>query len=348
MQDAALESVAGVLFPEITAAARALPARRHSANPEAYEAYVKARFLWNQRTGEGLHQSILLFEQAIAKDPRYAQAYVGLAEAYAFDGVRWREAETTARKAFELDPTLGEAHAAIGFIRLFWEWDWEAAEREFRLAISLAPSYATAHQWYAIYLAATGRALEAQEEMRQALELDPFSLPINADQSQLSYFTQQYDQVIEQCRKILALDPDFINAHVYLYQAYTLKGRADEAIDEYFKLQKLAGSSQAFFQNDEVLLRKAYAELGLRGFWQAKIACLLDDSSPDHHALAEYYALLGEKEAALEHLSLAYQGRAFGLVFIKVDPVFSDFYGDPRFQQLAERICSTVRRHADK
>lgn len=183
LQDAALAGMTEVLFPEMAASVRALPARRQTASPEAYEAYVKGRFLWNQRTGEGLHQSTLLFEQAVAKDPRYAQAYIGLAEAYAFDGVRWRQAEAMARKALELDHEMGAAHAAIGFVRMFWEWEWKAAGEEFRAAISLAPSYATGHQWYAIYLAVTGQALEAQEEIRQALALDPFSLPINADQA---------------------------------------------------------------------------------------------------------------------------------------------------------------------
>jgi DNA-binding winged helix-turn-helix (wHTH) protein/TolB-like protein/Tfp pilus assembly protein PilF len=348
LQDAALASLAGVLLPDSSPSARALPARRQLAQPEAYEAYVKARYLWNQRTGEGLHQSILLFEQAVAKDPGYAPALIGLAEAYAFDGIRWREAEAIARKALELDQSSGEAHAAIGFVRMFWEWDWEAAEREFRRALNLVPHYATARQWYALYLALTGRMLEAQEELRRALELDPFSLPINADQAQLFCFTGQYDRAVEQSRKTLALDPDFINARVCLYQTYTLMGRHDEAIDEYFKLQALAGSSQAFFRGQETALRKAYAESGFRGFWQTKIAGLLDDSSPNHHALARYYALLGEKEAALEHLALAYRERAFGLAYIKVEPAFSDLSGDRRFQELVERIFSAASRREGK
>lgn len=156
------------------------------------------------------------------------------------------------------------------------------------------------------------------------------------------YFKQQYDQAIEQSRKTLALDPDFINAHICLYLAYTMKGKYDEAIDEYFKLQRLTGTSQSFFRGHEAALRKAYAKSGIRGFWQTKITRLLDDPSPNRRDLAPYYALLGEKEAALAHLSRAYQGRAFGLASIKTDPIFSSLYGDPRFQQLAERICSVA------
>jgi DNA-binding winged helix-turn-helix (wHTH) protein/TolB-like protein/Tfp pilus assembly protein PilF len=344
LQDAALVDLAGVLLPDSSPSARVLPARRHPAQPEAYEAYVTARHLWNQRTGEGLHRSMLLFEQAVAKDPSYAPAYIGLAEACAFDGARWREVETIARKALELDRGSGEAHAAIGFVRMFWQWDWEAAEREFRRAISLAPHYATARQWYATHLAATGRMLEAQEELRRALELDPFSLSINADQAQLLYFTRRYDQAVEQCRKVLALDPDFINARVCLYQNYTLMGRHGEAIDEYFKLQALAGSSQAFFRGEETALQKAYAESGIRGFWQTKIAGVLNDQSPNHHAAARYYALLGEKELALKHLAQAYRKRDFALAYIRVEPAFGEMSGDPRFHQLGERIFSKAKR----
>lgn len=338
LQDAVLADLAGVLLPDLSASARALPARRHPVQPDAYETYVKARYLWNQRTGEGLHQSILLFEQAVAKDPRYAPAYIGLAEACAFDGACWRDVEAIARKALELDQGSGEAHAAIGFVRMFWQWDWDGAQREFRRAISLAPHYATARQWYATHLALTGRILEAQEELRLALELDPFSLSINADQAQLLYFTRRYDQAVEQCRKVLALDPDFINAHVCLYQTYTLMGRHNEAIDEYFKLQALAGSSQAFFRSQETALRKAYAESGIRGFWQTRIAGLLDDRSPNHHAAARYYALLGEEEAALKHLALAYRQRDFAMAYIKAEPAFSELFGHRRFQELIERI----------
>ncbi|MBX3277702.1 MAG: winged helix-turn-helix domain-containing protein [Acidobacteria bacterium] len=344
LQDAVLADLAGVLLPDTSPSARALPARRHTAQPEAYEAYVAARHLWNQRTGESLHRSILLFEQAVAKDPRYAPAYIGLAEACAFDGARWREVETIARKALELDQDSGEAHAAIGFVRMFWQWDWDGAQREFRRAISLAPHYATARQWYATHLALTGRMLEAQEELRRALELDPFSLSINADQAQLLYFTRRYDQAVEQCRKVLALDPDFINARICLYQTYTLMGRHDEAIAEYFKLQALAGSSQAFFRGEETALQNGYAESGIRGFWKTKIAGVLNDRSPNHHAAALYYALLGEKEAALKHLAQAYRNRDFALAYIKVEPGFSEMSGDRRFQQLLGRIFSNAKR----
>jgi len=306
-------------------------------NLDANEACGKGWFFLSKRTGEGIHLSVGYFERAITEDPNYALAYAGLAEAYAFDIENWRKAEGTAAKALEIDQNLGEAHATIGFVHMFWLWDWEGAEREFKRAIELSANNATAHQWYAIYLAARGRMLEAKEEMRQALELDPFSVPINADMGQMFYFSQEYDQAIDQCQKAIAIDPEFLNAHVCLYLAYTQRGMYDKAFAEYFNLQELAGGNILYSPAAEESLRRAYEESGIKGFWKARLS-FLERRSGDHFEMAEYCALLGDKQRALSLLNQAYAEHSAWLAFIFVNPVFSDLRNDVRFERLSHRI----------
>jgi TolB-like protein len=150
-----------------------LVALKHAkvVNPEAYEAYLKGRFFWNKRTGDGLKRAKGYFDQAVATDPNYAQAYSGLADTYALLG-DWQyavmtnkealpRAKAAAVRALELDDTLGEAHTSLAFILDGFDWNWESADREFRRGIELNPGYATAHHWYAWHLSLSGRHRDA-------------------------------------------------------------------------------------------------------------------------------------------------------------------------------------------
>jgi TolB-like protein len=136
-------------------------------NPQAYESYLKGRYFWNKRTADGLKVALAYFNQAIEEDPKYAQAYSGLADTYALLG-DWQYAVMTPKEAFpkakaaaikalELDSTLGEAHNSLAFVLDGFDWDFDAAGKEFRLAIELNPGYATAHHWYAWHLSLLGR-----------------------------------------------------------------------------------------------------------------------------------------------------------------------------------------------
>ncbi len=337
VQDSIASAVTRVLSPEANAEEKKPVPRRETANVDAYEAYETGQFYLNKRTAEAIHLSVGYFERAINEDPNYALAYVGLAEAYAFDFQNWKIAEATALKALEIDKSLGEADATIAFVHMFWLWDWEGAETEFKRSIDLSPNYATAHQWYAIYFASRGRTLEAKEEMRKGLELDPFSVPINADMGQMFYFSQEYDQAIDQCQKAIAMDSEFLNAHIYLYEAYTERRMYDRAVAEYFKIQKLDAGNMLYSPEAEASLRKGYAESGIRGFWKAKLS-FLEDRSDDDFAMAEYCARLGDKDRALSLLKRAYEKHSPWLAFIVVNPVFSDLRHDARFQRLRRRI----------
>ena len=166
---------------------RARLASKPPVDPEAYESYLRGRYYFNQRTEDALHKSIASFQQAIARDPAYAPAYSGLAEAYAMLGFRGgfplkdalSDAKKAALKAIELDDTLAEPHASLAFIAETYEWDWPAAERQYKQALELNPGYAQAHNWYGGYLTYTGRFNEGVAEAMRARELDPLSLPLN-------------------------------------------------------------------------------------------------------------------------------------------------------------------------
>jgi DNA-binding winged helix-turn-helix (wHTH) protein/Tfp pilus assembly protein PilF len=304
----------------------------------AQEAYAQGRAFWDTRTNEGLFKSISCFERTIKQDPTFALGYAGLADGYAFDLMYWPKAEELANKALELDSSLAEPHATLGFVRMFWQWRWDDAEREFRQAINLNPGYATAHQWYAIFIAAHQlRISSAEVEMHEALELDPSSSAINADMGQMFYFAHEYDRAIAACKKTLDLDPDFINAHVYLYQAYIQRGMYPEAAEEFFKFRDLIGDKQYTDPVNEEKLRSAYAAEGLRGIWKSSIKLLRQSYNADAYSIAEYYALLGEREPALEWLAKAFERHDFALAFVKVNPAFESLHNDQRFRELLVR-----------
>ena len=199
-------------------------------NAEAYQNFVKGRVLWQTRNAQNLHEATLLLEQAVESDPDFALGHAALADSYAFDYANWKRAESQADEAIRLDSSLGEPHATLGFIRMFWEWKLPDAEREFTQAVGLSPNYSTAHQWFALNLAATGHKDAALTEMKKALELEPDSLSINADMCQTLYFAHRYDEAIAQCGKTLEMNPKFLNAYLYLYEIYNATGMMDEAV----------------------------------------------------------------------------------------------------------------------
>jgi DNA-binding winged helix-turn-helix (wHTH) protein/uncharacterized protein HemY len=311
-------------------------ARAAVARNEAYQDYLEGRALWNKRTGDGLFKSISYFEQAIKRDPSFALGYAGLADAYAFDYEYWRKAEAIANKAIELDGALAEPHATLGFLRMFWQWSWADAEMEFKRAIELNPGYATAHQWYAIWLASQSRLQGARAEMQKANELDPSSLPIKADMAQMSYFAHDYDQAIAACKQALDVDPDFINAHNYLYKAYTKKGMYTEAVEEFIKSQELTGEGSYNDPANKEMLRKTFATGGITGFWKANLD-ILERRNEAAYIKAEYYALLGDKEQALNWLEKSYDWHNFDFVFMKVNPALESLRKEPRYRDLMSR-----------
>ena len=314
-------------------------------NPEAYESYLKGRYFWNKRTADGLRVALAYFNEAIEEDPKYAPAYSGLADTYALLG-DWQYAVMTPKEAFpkakaaaikalELDSALGEAHNSLAFVLDGFDWDLESGGKEFRRAIELNPGYATAHHWYAWHLSLLGRYDEAIAEMKQAENLDPLSLIINADLAELLVLAHSYDESIQQSRKTIEMDPNFALAHNQLAQAYLQKRMYDEAVAEMQKAVQLSGNSPTCIAN----LARAYVESGKKSEAVKLLSDLKKRSNPRYSNASEIaviYASLGDKDQAMTWLEKGYDERFNPGVLLR--PGFDPLRSDPRFQQLAHRV----------
>src|SRR5713101_8016621 len=260
------KTIADTLQAKLTGAEKQLIAAQPTTDLTAYELYLKGRLLWSKRGGDNLRQAIGFYEQAIARDPKYALAYTGLAEAYVllpfYTATAPQDAYPTAKaaalKALQLDEKLAEAHTALGLLLCFGDLDMAGSISEFQRAIALNPNYATAHHWYGNGpLLALGRFEEAIAEGKRAIELDPLSPIINADLGQNLYIARRYDEAIAQLRKTLEIDPTFYYAHYNLGIALQLKGDMPAAIAEYTQAQQLSDD-----QFVPVLLASAKAQSG--------------------------------------------------------------------------------------
>jgi len=313
-------------------------------DPQAYESYLRGRYFWNKRTAAGLRTAVGYFDQAIAEDPHYAQAYSGLADTYALLG-DWEYAVMTPRealprakaaaaRALELDDTLCEAHTSLAFCLDAFDWDFPAAEREFRRGLELNPGYATAHHWYAWHLA-LGRRAEAIPEMRRAQSLDPLSLIINADLAELLLISRLYDQSIAQSRQTIEMDAAFGLAHNQLAQAYLQKQLDQDAIAELKEAIRLSGDSPTITAN----LARAYAIAGRRKEAVGLLNDLERRATPGRSPAAEIamvYAALGDSRAAMTWLERGVEERFNPSVLLR--PGFDPLRANPRFQELVRKI----------
>jgi len=320
--------------------------KRHTQDLDAYRLYLKARYFLNKRTEESLRKAVQYFEQAIEKDPGYALAYAGLSDSHILLAEyshlppkdAFPRAKAAVKKALEIDETLAEAHTSLAFIKTLSDWDWMGAEEEFKQAIESNPGYATAKQWYAEHLTMTGQYAEAIAELKQAQELDPLSLIIGVALA-ITLFcgTRQYDRVIEECQKVLEMDPNFGGALNVLGMVYRERAMYEKAIEAFRK-------ARAFDEGNTWItaeLGHAYAASGKRSEAEKVLDELQQLSKrryvpPDNIAMV--YLGLGEKNLVFEYLEKAYEDRSVGLAWLKADPIFDSLRSDPRFTALLERI----------
>jgi TolB-like protein/Tfp pilus assembly protein PilF len=339
------KTIAETLQAKLSGAEKNAIAKAPTENPEAYEFYLKGRFFWNKRSVIDLRKAIEYFNQAVAKDPNYALAYTGLADAYlllpTYGGASTQEAVSPARialkKALELDDSLAEAHASSGLLDLT-EARPGPAVTELERAIELKPNYATAHHWLMFSHLTVGHFEAAIVEGKRALELDPLSLIINADFSWAYFCERRFDDAERQARKTLEIDPNFFRVHYYLGEVLQFKGRLTEAIPEYQKAFDLNGDPYSLG-----MLGQAYARNGQKDDAQ-KVLDQLNERAKSRYvapyATALVYLALGQKEQALDELESAYQhGETNYLFRLKVDPMLDDLHGNPRYDSLVEKIA---------
>lgn len=323
------------------------PPRSRAIDSEAYEDYLKGRHFWNLRTLEAVRKGIRYFESSARREPNYADAHSGLADAYMTlhdDG--WlppeearAKAGAAAETAIRLAPTLAEAHTSLAHVR-FHEFDWPAAERRFRKAIEWNSNYGTARFYYANFLVAFGRFEEAVVEARTALRLDPISLPAGVNMASINEHAGRTAQAIEHCRRVLEMDPDFAPALEHLGRAYERQRRYGEAIATLEKAVEVSDRAPRHLSS----LGHAYAMAGHRKRARA-IVDELARSSRDRYvspyALAVVHAGLGEKERALDFLEKACDERSSPMPFVNVNSQLRPLRVDARFRSLVARIGLT-------
>ena len=327
--------------------------KMRTVNPEAYDLYLKGRFYWNERNPAAIKESIAYFQQATAKDPDFALAYVGLADAFNISnilGVSSEEslpqAKVAAAKALTLDPSLAEAHAALGMEKSHYDFDFPGAQREFLKAIELNPNSAYAHLFYSnCYLAPVGRMSEAIAENQKALELDPLSLPINNFMGMTYMFAGDYEKSYQQFQHTIAMDPTFPLAHEYFSFLLKMMGRLEEGIKEYEKSEVLGGANSEDAAAEAAMMRQALKKGGEKGLWQKTLQLTLERQNRSKGefvgagVMASVYALAGDKDKAFEWLDKAYAERdGEDITLLKCDPSFKNLRGDPRFVALLRRL----------
>jgi tetratricopeptide (TPR) repeat protein len=316
-----------------------------TVNIEAYDSYLKGRYYWNKRTGDGLQEAIQYFKRSISIDPNNAEAYSGLADAYALAG-DWEYgilppteafplAKTAANEALALNGRLSEAHTSLAFVLDLYYWDWDTAEKEYRLAINLNPNYAMAHHWYAWHLLVLGQNAEGMLEMKKAESLDPLSLIIRSDVANALTASHRFEESIQQSKKTLALDPNFAIGHFHLAEALVQQHQYDAAIAEFQRAIELSGHLAAFDAN----LAHAYAVSG-RKAEALKIAkdmeTRLDLNQSADALIALIYVGLGDLDQAMIWLNKAYDARFNPSILIRA--VFDPLRSDARFRELRHRV----------
>jgi eukaryotic-like serine/threonine-protein kinase len=323
--------------------------KQGTQNPEAYQLYVKGRFYWNKRTNADIKTAISLFNQALGKDPGYALAYSGLADAYttlsSYGGDPTEtalKAIAAAKKALELDPTLAHPHAVLGGQMMEYSWDFAGAEAEFKKALELDPSDATARQWLSEGLSEIGgRAQDAIDEGTRAHQLDPLSPVIAAQEGQAYTYAHQFDKAIEIYKRVIADNPDFGRAHGEMAFAYWGEHKYPEAIREWNTASKL--------EDDKYYMEwAATIDAGFRaGGWPAAerkgLEVLLAQRKGTGTYISPYliaaaYADLGDKDHAFEWLNTAYKERDTSTIQLRTDFAMDSLRSDPRYAELVRKI----------
>ncbi len=318
--------------------------KNYTENLQAYNLYLQGRYFWKKRTAEDIKKAMDYFNQAVALDPKYTLAYVGLADCYLLLAQYGRspikdvlpKARTAVLKALEIDETLAEAHTSLAMI-MKTDWDWENAEKEFKRAIELNPNYTTAHQWYNILLKNMGRLDEATIEIKQALELDPLSLIINVNLGVLSYLKREYDKAIQQHLKTLELDQNFAQGRLRLGECYRQRGMLKEAITEFQKARTLFGNSPyglGELGNVYALAGKTDEAIDVL----TNLEELLKQGYSVNYDIAYIHFGLGDRDKAFEYLERAYEEKENGMESLKVDPSLDNLRSDPRYKSLIKRM----------
>lgn len=343
VEDSISEQVARSLTLQITPEGQEQLRKRYTENTRAYQAYLMGLFYWNKRTNDALKRAVEYFRQAIDLDPQYALAYAKLADTYFLIAYRdfnedsrnkgFEKSRSTALSALELDPFVAEAHAALGTVKVKYDKNIWAAEASFKRAIAVNPSCAMAYSRYTWFLAAMGRLDESLENMRHAQELDPLSPDANAGLANILYFAKEYDEAVRYCERALELEPNFLDALLWLGLSYQQKGMHEEAIQRFLQAQEIHKRNT----EPTELLGHAFALTGQREKAKDALSKLKRAASTRQirpYNIAMIYAGLGNTRRAFEYLERPYINWTERLRILRFDPRMKLLRADPRFPQI--------------
>jgi TolB-like protein/Tfp pilus assembly protein PilF len=347
LQSAVARDVARHIRVHVSASEQAHMTTRRRIDPDAYDAYLRARHFWNKRTREDLRRANGYFRSAIDADPTYAPAYAGLADTYAllcstgYDVMPPTDAMPPARaaalRALELDDALAQAHASLGYIRLSYEWDWKGAEAQFERAIACNPSYATAHQWYAHCLFSMGRLGEGAAQMRRALELDPLSVACNMGVAWSAHYARRFDDAIAQHLRTLEIVSELPMVLYELGLAYQNRGRHADALAVFERAHRLSGGEAA----SVMLLAQHYAFTGRQAEAQEYLAAL-EAMARERYVPPLYMAFVHaagrNASEAFAWFERAFEERSNYMIYLAVEPTLDPIRADPRYQALLRRV----------
>jgi serine/threonine protein kinase len=316
-------------------------------NPEAYQLYLKGRYAWNKRTTADLAAAISYFNQAIDKDPAYAFAYLGLADAYTVlptyggsPSEDFPKSNAAARKALELDPTLARPHAVLGSNEFEYDWDFSGGEAEYKKAVELDPNDATLHDWYACDIGMIGgREKEAFAEINRAHRLDPLSPVFGTYVGIVQVFARQYDDAVSSCKKVTEDDPAFALSHYCLAQAYWGKRMYPQVIEEWRSYGKLAddrNESEFASALDQGFRAAGWKAALTRGIEVRQAQRKTGYSSAA--AIGGLYSDLGDKDQAFQWLDTAYRERDYWLIGLRTNFLYDPLRADPRFAEIERRV----------
>ena len=321
-------------------------AKGGTRDPEAYQLYLKGRYYWEKRTPDALANAIEYFNQAIEKDPNYAQAYVGLADDYVIlpDNAPVSAAEAmpkaraAAQKALALDDALAEPHAVLGGVFGF-QFEWERAEQEYRRALELDPDEANARHWYAYLLMQMGRVDDAIAQSKKAVELEPLNLKYSDSMGVMYRGARQYDLAIAQFKKNLEMDPAYAPSTNNISLTYQLTGQYD------LWLQKWKEAANLSKDAEDVAMAEETAQVYVKAGYEAAIKRMIElqlrlakRRYVDPADIATSYADLGDKDQAFAWLEKAYAEKSNNLGYIKVVPQLDSLRSDPRYAALLKKM----------
>jgi tetratricopeptide (TPR) repeat protein len=339
----------GILWSERERGPGSAATVRHQPPRRAVDLYLAGTYHWERRTPESLKRAVDLYGQAIAEDPAYAEAYVGLANAYLLlrefsttpEAEAYPRAEAAAERAVALDPTLADAHAALAFVDFWWKRDFDGGLLRFRQAIALNPNNASAHHWYATALDFMNQVRPALEQIDLAQQLDPQSRSILADKALVLFHAGRGAEAASMLAQMEETEPEFLSPHTYL-SAIHFAGRNFPAfLAEARTAARLSGDRARLAMLEQTA--KAYR----RGGDHAMLSALLEGRRRLHaeghesvYALAQTAAQLGDRGLAMRYLEQSVRLMELSAAGMRGDPVFRDFRQDPAFQRLVAQAIA--------